>query len=128
MTVSSRRAAPAGRSGRGALPRPLAGIGLLAGAVFLAALTLSCGTPRASVSVATVAPAGAAHGAEHADHPPAAGRAGNGRAGAVEVAAPSIDLGRVPLDTPVSHAFRLRNTGTEMASLGQARIETLEGC
>jgi hypothetical protein len=50
------------------------------------------------------------------------------RAGGVEVDATEVDLGRVPLDRIVSHAFRLRNTGELAVTLGRARIETLEGC
>ncbi len=46
----------------------------------------------------------------------------------VHVAAPSVDFGRVPLDTPVSHTFVLSNGGAEPVVVGAARIETLEGC
>lgn len=46
----------------------------------------------------------------------------------VQVAIPSVDLGRIALDTPVKHSFQLRNTGVQRASLGRARIEVLEGC
>jgi hypothetical protein len=40
----------------------------------------------------------------------------------------SVDLGHVPLDTPVKYDFTLRNTGTERVSVGPPRIEVLEGC
>lgn len=53
---------------------------------------------------------------------PAAGAAG------VLALQPSVNLGRVPLNTPVQHAFRLKNTGDAPVTLGQARVETLEGC
>ncbi len=46
----------------------------------------------------------------------------------VQVDQPSVDLGKVPLDTPVSHEFEVHNVGTGMAMLGQATIEVLEGC
>ncbi len=46
----------------------------------------------------------------------------------VRVAAPVVDLGRVPLSTPIPHAWTLSNTGSEPVTLGQPRIQTLEGC
>ncbi len=46
----------------------------------------------------------------------------------LEAIAPWSDHGVVPLDTPVSHEWLLRNTGEQAISLGSARIETLEGC
>ncbi len=46
----------------------------------------------------------------------------------VAVEAPWVDHGRVPLDTPVGHEWLLRNTGPVTVSLGEASIETLEGC
>jgi len=50
------------------------------------------------------------------------------RAAGVEVAQQTIDLGRVPLDKTVDPSFTLKNVGSARASLGKAKIETLEGC
>lgn len=46
----------------------------------------------------------------------------------LEAVSPWSDHGTVPVDTPVSHEWLLRNTGEQAISLGSARIETLEGC
>jgi hypothetical protein len=46
----------------------------------------------------------------------------------VLVQQPSVDLGRVPLNTPESHTFELKNTGATPVSVGKTRIEVLEGC
>ncbi len=54
--------------------------------------------------------------------------AGPVEAAGVRVAAPSVDLGRVPLNTPVPHAWVLNNASAEPVALGQPRVQTLEGC
>lgn len=46
----------------------------------------------------------------------------------VAVEQPWADRGTIPLDTPVAHEWLLRNTGAQTVSLGEATIETLEGC
>lgn len=46
----------------------------------------------------------------------------------VEVSNPSADLGRVPLDTPVGHSFRVSNRGAATVELGVPAIEVLDGC
>lgn len=48
--------------------------------------------------------------------------------GDIEVVAPSVDLGRVPLDTFVDHEFVLRNVGERPVTLGDVFVQTLEGC
>lgn len=54
--------------------------------------------------------------------------AGTAMAGGVEVLRPAIDLGRQPLDLPVSHTFVLTNTNERAVQLGKANIEVLDGC
>lgn len=46
----------------------------------------------------------------------------------IEVAQPAVNLGVQPLDTPVNHEFRLRNTGSTPVTLGRASIQVLQGC
>jgi hypothetical protein len=46
----------------------------------------------------------------------------------VTVDRPSVDLGHVPLNVPVTQTFHLRNTGGTEIGLGEARIAVLEGC
>jgi hypothetical protein len=46
----------------------------------------------------------------------------------VEVLTPSVDLGRLPLDQPVSHTFVVTNTNDRVIELGKLRIEVLDGC
>jgi hypothetical protein len=46
----------------------------------------------------------------------------------VTVDRPSIDLGHVPLNVPVTQTFHLRNTGGTEIGLGEAHIAVLEGC
>jgi hypothetical protein len=46
----------------------------------------------------------------------------------VEVAQPSVDLGRVPLNELVNHAFVLKNTNDRAVELGVPAIEVLDGC
>lgn len=50
------------------------------------------------------------------------------RLAGIEAPQPVIDLGRVPLDTPVQPAFLLRNVGADRAYFGRPTIEVLEGC
>lgn len=50
------------------------------------------------------------------------------RAGNVEVAKPTLDLGRQPLNVTVQPAFELKNVSSEQVLLGDASIEVLEGC
>lgn len=49
-------------------------------------------------------------------------------AGGVMVEQASVDVGRVPLNTPISHSFKLSNTGAAPVQLGPPRVEILEGC
>lgn len=107
MATQSRRApqpVPRGRR----LPLPL-----VAGASALALL---------AVAAFSVLALRGGDGSQTVDTPPVV--AGSG----VVALQPSADLGRVPLNTPVQHAFKLKNTGETPATLGQPRIETLEGC
>ena len=53
---------------------------------------------------------------------------GTARVGDVEASQPSVDLGHVPLDVNVEQKFVLRNVGTSPATLGEAKIDVLEGC
>ncbi|HEY4669294.1 MAG TPA: hypothetical protein VIH05_05920 [Tepidiformaceae bacterium] len=53
---------------------------------------------------------------------------GTESAGGVEVLRPSVDLGRQPLDQPVSHTFVLTNTNDRPVELGKAKIKVLDGC
>ncbi|HEX6030217.1 MAG TPA: hypothetical protein VFY90_02220 [Tepidiformaceae bacterium] len=46
----------------------------------------------------------------------------------VEVAQPSVDLGRVPLNQLVNHSFVLKNTNDRAVELGVPAIEVLDGC
>jgi hypothetical protein len=46
----------------------------------------------------------------------------------VEVADPAVNLGTFPLNTGVTHEFKLRNTGTATVFLGRPEIEVLQGC
>jgi hypothetical protein len=46
----------------------------------------------------------------------------------VEVVEPSADLGRRPLDVPVSHNFVLKNNSDRPVDLGVPAIEVLDGC
>ena len=46
----------------------------------------------------------------------------------VEVLEPVVDLGRVPLNTPVRGEWLLLNTGATPVSVGRLSIEVLEGC
>jgi hypothetical protein len=64
----------------------------------------------------------------HANHPVVTGVQPRASAFGVQVARPSVDLGHIPLNTPVSHVFRLENTGVEPVAIGQVRIQALEGC
>lgn len=50
------------------------------------------------------------------------------RAAGIEVQEPWADLGRIPMDTPVKQSYTLTNTSQNAVSLGEATIETLEGC
>ena len=49
-------------------------------------------------------------------------------ASGVRVDAAEVDLGRVPLNVAVNHAFRVSNDGTTPVRLGRATIAVLEGC
>jgi len=64
----------------------------------------------------------AAHQAEHALAAPT--HSSNG----VAIDAARVDLGHVPLNTDVTHVFRLTNEGAEPVRLGRATIQVLEGC
>ena len=46
----------------------------------------------------------------------------------VQVPEPAVNLGLQPLDTGVSHEFKLRNTSAVPVVLGKANIEVLQGC
>jgi len=59
---------------------------------------------------------------------PAADLPGTPSVAGVEIDQPAVDLGRVALNTPVRHLFRLKNAAAGAVSLGKARIEVLEGC
>lgn len=48
--------------------------------------------------------------------------------GPLAVSGQQADLGRVPLDTNVTHVFRLRNTSEEPVRLGRVTVGVLEGC
>lgn len=50
------------------------------------------------------------------------------RMAGVEVLERAFNIGRIPLDTPVSHTFRLSNVGATTATVGKVRIEVLKGC
>ena len=49
-------------------------------------------------------------------------------ASGVRVDAAQVDLGRVPLNVAVNHAFRVSNDGVAPVRLGRATIAVLEGC
>lgn len=53
---------------------------------------------------------------------------GPSQAGAILVDAASVDLGHIPLDTVVSHAYRLQNVGPEQITITGAETRVLEGC
>lgn len=48
--------------------------------------------------------------------------------GPVAVSGNDADLGRVPLNKTVVHAFRIRNTSEEPLRLGRTAVNVLEGC
>ncbi|MFA5786102.1 MAG: DUF1573 domain-containing protein [Actinomycetota bacterium] len=48
--------------------------------------------------------------------------------GVLEVAEAEFDFGRVPLGKQVSHGFEIRNVGTDPLTLGEPKVERLEGC
>jgi len=103
--------------------RRIVGVAALASVVAAVAVTLWLTSSRGSDNSSAAAgqgqaAAGATNGAPNV----------TASAGGVEVAESSVDLGRVPLNTPVDRTFVLRNTGSERVSLGKIKIEALEGC
>ena len=120
---------PAHRRARGRLAVVTGMLGLIAALALITGLAVSRDGDNVSTRVdAPSGQGGAGIAEEHAHRPAAVDAEGIGRAGVVAVARPSVDLGQVPLDVPITHVFRLMNSGDERAALGQARIETLEGC
>lgn len=96
------------RAGTGVATLAVAAV--VAGAVFLASLTMGGGGDNTSTTVSAVPTVSTAAVA------------------GVAVDVPSVDLGPVPLDKYVDQTFTIRNGGAGKAQLGKPRVETLEGC
>ncbi len=107
--MAKRKTRPTSRSWF--LSRLLLGVSLVA-VVGAAAWLFVVARPRGTAGTAAPSPAAS----------------GTAVAAGVQALDPSVDLGRVPLNTTVKHAFRLQNVGAAPATLGRARIEVLEGC
>jgi hypothetical protein len=87
-----------------------------------------CGAIALLLAVIVIAGSGLLGGSDDTAAPAGGISVAPATAAGIEAAEPWADLGRVPLDTPVRHAYTLRNTGDVAASLGKATIEVLEGC
>lgn len=105
----------------------LTGTLILAFAIALA-VGLSLGEPAAEVGVGPPTPPPELNDMGMPVIPTPGSTHGTSRAGGVEVAGASWDMGEVPLNVAVRPSWTLVNTGTSTVTLGDPHPEVIEGC